>query len=73
MYSVLDRLSEYTYIYISKNITLYTFVALFLKSLKAFNVPLTRQVYDFSVEYNCIDVSDIMDIHKYLMKIHDIK
>ena len=73
MYSVLDRLSEYTYIYISKNITLYTFVALFLKSLKAFNVSLTRQVYDFSVEYNCIDVSDIMDIHKYLMKIHDIK
>ena len=73
MYSVLDRLSEYTYIYISKNITLYTFVALFLKSLKAFNVSLTRQVYDFSVEYNCIDVSDIIDIHKYLMKIHDIK
>ena len=73
MYSVLNRLSKYTYIYISKNITLYTFVALFLKSLKAFNVSLTRQVYDFSVEYNCIDVSDIMDIHKYLMKIHDIK
>ena len=73
MYSVLDRLSEYTYIYISKNIILYTFVALFLKSLKAFNVSLNRQVYDFSIEYNCIDVSDIMDIHKYLMKIHDIK
>ena len=29
MYSVLNTLSEYTYFYISKNITLYTFVACF--------------------------------------------
>ena len=29
MYSVLDTLSEYTYFYLSKNITSYTFVACF--------------------------------------------
>ena len=23
--------------------------------------------YDFSVDYNAIDISDIMDIHKYVM------
>ena len=25
-------------------------------------------VYDFSVDYNAIEVSDILDIHKYLME-----
>ena len=25
-------------------------------------------VYDFSVDYDAIEVSDILDIHKYLMK-----
>ena len=30
-------------------------------------------VYDFSVDYIIIDVSNIIDIHKYLMKKHDIK
>ena len=25
-------------------------------------------VYDFRSDYNAIDVSDILDIHKYLMK-----
>ena len=30
-------------------------------------------VYDFSVDYDNIDVADILDIHKYLMKKHDIK
>ena len=29
-------------------------------------------VYDFSVDYNAIDVDDIKYIHKYLMKKHDI-
>ena len=29
--------------------------------------------YDFSVECNAIPVDDILDIHKYLMKKHDIK
>ena len=29
--------------------------------------------YDFSVDYDAIPVDDILDIHKYLMKKHDIK
>ena len=29
-------------------------------------------VYDFSVDYDSIDVDDIKDIHKYLMKKNDI-
>ena len=30
-------------------------------------------VYDFSVDYKVFDISDIINIHKYLMKNHDIK
>ena len=30
-------------------------------------------VYDFSVDYDSIDIADILDIYKYLMKKHDIK
>ena len=30
-------------------------------------------MYGFSVEYVSTDVDDIVDIHKYLMKSHDIK
>ena len=30
-------------------------------------------MYYFSVEYNIIDNSNIINIHKYLMKKHDIK
>ena len=37
------------------------------------NAGLNRYVYDFSVEYNAITVTDILDIHKYLMEKHDIK
>ena len=29
-------------------------------------------IYDFSVEYDDTDVDDILDIHKYLMKMKDI-
>ena len=29
-------------------------------------------VYDFSVDYNAIMVSDILDIHKYLMKKNEV-
>ena len=29
--------------------------------------------YKFSVDYNIIDNSNIINIHKYLMKKHDIK
>ena len=30
-------------------------------------------VYDFSVDYDAIAVNDVLDIHKYLIKKHDIK
>ena len=29
-------------------------------------------IYDFSTDYNAIAVSDILDIHKYLMKKNEI-
>ena len=31
-----------------------------------------RYVYDFSVDYDVIDVDDIKNIHKYLMKNNDV-
>ena len=34
---------------------------------------LNGYVYDFSVDYNAIAVADILDIHRYLMKKHNIK
>ena len=34
---------------------------------------LNKCVYDFPVDYNIIDTSNIINIHKYLMKKHDIK
>ena len=34
---------------------------------------LNGYVYDFSVYYDIIDVSNIIDMHKYLMKKHDIE
>ena len=40
MCSVLNTLPEYTYFYVAKYITSYTFHCLFLKSLKAFSVSL---------------------------------
>ena len=30
-------------------------------------------VYGFSVDYNIIDTSNIINIHKYLMKNYDVK
>ena len=30
-------------------------------------------MYDFSVDYDSINVDDILDIHKYLIKKHNIK
>ena len=30
-------------------------------------------VYDFSVDYGAFDASDTINIHKYLMKKHNIK
>ena len=29
---------------------------------------LNSYVYDFSIDYNAIKTSDVLDIHKYLMK-----
>ena len=29
-------------------------------------------IYDFSVDYDAITISDILDIHKYLMKKNEI-
>ena len=34
---------------------------------------LNGYVYEFSVDYDIIDTSNIINIHKYLMKKHDIK
>ena len=34
---------------------------------------LNGYVYHFSVYYNAVSVDDILDIHKYIMKKHDIK
>ena len=34
---------------------------------------LNGYVNEFSVDYNVIDTSNIIDIHKYLTKKHDIK
>ena len=34
---------------------------------------LNRYIYDFFVDYNVIDTSNTIDIHKYLMKTHDTK
>ena len=45
------------------------------KDFLASNIKKTRfngYIYDFSVDHDLIDVDDILDIHKYLMKINDI-
>ena len=34
---------------------------------------LDGSVHDFSVNYSIIDTSNIIDMHEYLMKKHDIK
>ena len=34
---------------------------------------LNGYVYDFSVDYDAIAVDDILDIHKYLMEMNNIK
>ena len=42
-------------------------------SRKHKKAELNRCVYNFSVDYRAFDTSNIIDIHKYLMKKHDIK
>ena len=49
MYSVLNTLSEYTCFYISKDITS-QFFCLFLKSWKAFSVPLIISLTDEMID-----------------------
>ena len=34
---------------------------------------LNGYVHEFSLDYNIIDTSNIINIYKYLMKMHDIK
>lgn len=34
--------------------------------------PYSKHLYDFSADYNVIEISDIIDIHKYLMENHDM-
>ena len=36
-------------------------------------VTLVANVYDFSVDYNSVDKSDILNIHKYLMVKNSMK
>ena len=33
---------------------------------------LNGYVYDFSVDYDAFEVEDILDVHKYLMKINNV-
>ena len=44
-----------------------------LKATESKEVSLLGNVYNFSVDYNFIDKSDIINIHKYLMTKNDIK
>ena len=34
---------------------------------------LNRYVYEFPVDYNIIDTRNVINIHKYLIRKHDIK
>ena len=42
-------------------------------NMKKKKTGLNRWVYDFSVDYKTYDPSNIIDIHKYLIKKHNIK
>ena len=37
------------------------------------NTGLNGYIFEFSVDFNIIGTSNIINIHKYLMKKHDIK
>ena len=43
------------------------------KKKKTNKTVLSEYIYKFSVDYNIIDTSNIISIHNYLMKKHDIK
>ena len=63
----------------AKNSEIVAFILWLGKIPKDFSIDIMKKtgwkgyVYDFSVDYNAIAVAAILDIHKYLMKIHDIK
>ena len=44
-----------------------------LSATESREVLLNGNMYDFSVDYNSIDKSDILNIHKYLMTKNNIK
>ena len=45
----------------------------FTANNKKKKTELNGYVYDFSVDYNIVDTSNIINIQKHLMKKHDIK
>ena len=52
------------------------FVGNISKNFTSINMKKTRlngYVYEFFVDFNTIDTSNTIDIHKYLMKKHDIE
>ena len=36
-------------------------------------LKLNERVHDFSVDYDTFDISDIINVHKYLLRKHDMK
>ena len=44
-----------------------------ISQLITWKTRLNRNVYDFSIDYNIIDASNIINTHKYLIKKHNIK
>ena len=42
-------------------------------AIESWEVYLNGNVYDFSIDYNSIDKSDILNIHQYLMSKNNIK
>ena len=44
-----------------------------LSAIESIDVSLNGNVYDFLLDYNSIDKSDTLDIHKYLRNNNNIK
>ena len=61
-------------VFFSKQYTLFKRMSIvFLSPLESREVSLNGNVYDFSIDYNSIDKSNILNIHKYLMTKNNIK
>ena len=68
------RLNEFVYDFsVDYDEFVYDFSVDYDKFVYNFSVDYDEFVYDFSVDYDAIAVDDILEIHKYLMKKHDIK